>query len=135
MSHDDPVLELLQGLAPPAPPPELEGITLADAGSALRQRRTPDAWERAWASRPLRVAWMTALVALIAGHVLLSLRPDPVAVASGARAVGRDRLPAEIATMADLPRIVLSTAAFESGDGPVMAPAARPAGRTEEVHR
>jgi len=132
MSHDDPVRTLLAGLRPPAPPPELEARALAAAGRALRARPAPDAWERAWASRPLRLAWTAAVLALLAGHAVLFLRPGADAVS---RVAGRDRLPAEVATVAELPPIVLSAAAFEPAGGAAAAPAPRPAGRTEEVRR
>jgi hypothetical protein len=135
MSHDDPVRTVLAGLRPPAPPPEVEARVLAAAGRALRQRRAPDAWGRAWRSRPLRVAWVTALLALLAGHVLLSLRPGTAVTPRGAWTADRERLPAEVATVAELPAIALSAAAFEPGDSGAVTPAARPSGPTEEVRR
>jgi hypothetical protein len=134
MNHDDPVRTLLAGLCPPELPQALEVQVLRAAGRALRERRTPDVWERAWASRPLRLAWVAAVLALLAGHAMLSLRPGPDA-GSGAWATGRDRLPAEVVMVAELPPIVLSTAAFETAGGGAAAPATRPVGRTEEVRR
>ena len=135
MRHDDPVRTLIRGLAPPAPPEALEVRTLAAAGCELRVRREPDLWERAWASRAVRRAWVTSVVVLLAGHAALTVRVGFGGGARRARADEPARLPAEIAQLADLPPIVLSAAAWESASGAVPGPAVAPPGPAKEVVR
>lgn len=120
MNPDDPVRTLLGGLERPAPPPELEGRTLAAAAQALAEPPVPDLWERLWSSHALRLAWATALLALTAGHVALSAYQS-VAMRPAASA-SRPELPPEVARIAALPPIDLSNLPSEPGVQP--APAA-----------
>ena len=70
----DPLRHLLDGLAPPPPPAPLESRVLRAAREAMERDRSRDGWARAWESPVWRLAWAATLVALIAGHVGLSLR-------------------------------------------------------------
>ena len=135
MRHDDPIRTLIRGLAPPVPPEALEVRTLAAAVRELRVHREPDLWERAWASRAVRLVWVTCVLVLLAGHAALSVRFGSDGGARRARADGPARLPAEIAQLADLPPIVLSAAAWESAGGAVPGPAGAPPGPAKEVVR
>ncbi|MGV8040342.1 MAG: hypothetical protein AB2L07_09765 [Thermoanaerobaculaceae bacterium] len=120
MNPDDPVRTLLGGLERPAPPAELEGRTLAAAARALAERTAPDLWERLWSNHVLRLAWATAVLALAAGHVALSVY-QRVATRPAATAT-RPELPPEVARIAALPPIDLSNLPGEPGAQP--APAA-----------
>jgi len=107
-------------LAPPAPPRALRERALAAAreswGSGAEPARVPDRWTRAWESRPLRLAWAAAVVALLAGHLLLpraaSTKPPAAARAAAVppAAVEAQR-PARVsfAESLSLPPIDLST--------------------------
>jgi len=67
------------GFAPAAPPRALRERALAAArqswDAAAGVTPSEDRWKRAWESRPLRLAWAIAVVALVAGHLLLSRAP------------------------------------------------------------
>lgn len=119
MKPDDPVRTLLDGLERPAPPPELEGRTLAAASRALGEPALPDLWERLWSSHGLRLVWATAVLALAAGHVALSVYQS-VATRPAASA-SRPELPPEVARIAALPPINLSTVPGEPGALPALA--------------
>ncbi len=74
MKRDDTLERLLAGLEPAKPPDDLRSRALAAARTAMaREVEQVDLWSRLWASQPLRLTWATAVVALIAGHVVLSL--------------------------------------------------------------
>lgn len=115
MTHDDPAVEMLRSFERPTPPPALEARTLAAAGLALRAAPESDLWERVWSSRPLRLLWATTLLALLAGHAAVSLREWRDGGAPPLSATRREKLPPEVATIADLPAITLSGVAWESG--------------------
>lgn len=69
---------LLKGLAPPPPEGPLRERTLAKAALALEAPAPRDRWREAWESRPLRLAWATAVLLLVATHVfLVPKRPAP----------------------------------------------------------
>ncbi len=120
MKPDPPVHTLLEGLERPAPPPELEARTLATASRALGEPALPDLWERLWSSHALRLAWATAVLALAAGHVALSAYQ--AAAARPTTSASRPEVPPEVARIAALPPINLSTVPGEPGALP--APAA-----------
>jgi len=66
----DPTIErLFQRFGPPAPPPQLRSRVLAAARE--KKAETPDLWSRIWNHRGLRLAWATAAVLLLAGHLLV----------------------------------------------------------------
>lgn len=72
---------LLQGRTPPAPDETLRERVLMRARLALEAPAPPDRWRRLWESRPLRVAWATAVLLLVAAHVLVvPKRPAPDAI-------------------------------------------------------
>jgi len=62
---------LLARLEPPTPPPTLRDRVLHRAGAALDQRVTSDRWTRAYASRPLRIAWGATVICLLLANVFL----------------------------------------------------------------
>lgn len=121
MTRDDRIGSMLSGLEPVAPPEELKTRTLAAASRALAEPPMPDLWERLWASRPLRLAWATSMLALLGGHLLLSVSqrlatPPPPELAAGAG------LPAELATIATLPSIDPAAVSWEA-DADAVPPA------------
>jgi len=62
----------LAGCAPPPPPERLRARALAAAARAWAS--PPEPWRRLWESRLARLAWALTVVALLAGHVLVSSR-------------------------------------------------------------
>ena len=64
-------LELLRGIAPPAPPSELRGRVLAHAALALERRPERDRWSELRWSRPARWAWAAAVVVLAIANLIL----------------------------------------------------------------
>jgi hypothetical protein len=99
---------LFLGLGPPAPPPELRSEVLGEAIQLLGREARPALWERLWANRGLRLAWATAVVALVVGHLLVTPRAGEIGTpeAAGAQvaAIGMDH---ELAEIASLPRVRL----------------------------
>lgn len=61
----------LAGVAPPEAPERLRAAALAAAERVWDAR--PDLWARLAASRPLRLAWAAAVLALITSHAAMSL--------------------------------------------------------------
>jgi hypothetical protein len=73
MIENDP----LSGLSPVRPGPELRERVLRASREALAAARVDaTVWERLWRSRPLRLGWISACTALLAGHLVLTLRPE-----------------------------------------------------------
>ena len=79
---------LMDGLEPPQPRPDLRSRTLAAARARMSPESTPDIWSRIWNHRGLRLAWVAAVVLLVAGHALFvpgtgnEFRPiDPALIA------------------------------------------------------
>lgn len=69
----DPVVErLMEGLAPPQPPPDLRSTVLAAARARMAAEPIPDIWSRAWNHRGLRLAWAATVVLLVAGHAMVA---------------------------------------------------------------
>jgi hypothetical protein len=67
----------LSGLTPVRPGTELREPVLGAARNALATRGAErTAWERMWRSRPLRLGWAVACLALVAGHLVLTLRQE-----------------------------------------------------------
>jgi hypothetical protein len=68
----DPVVErLMEGLAPPQPPPDLRSKVLAAARARMAAEPIPDIWSRVWNHRGLRLAWAATVVLLLAGHAMV----------------------------------------------------------------
>jgi len=98
---DDPVARLSRHLDQ-APPPELRDLALARAERVLRHPAPRDGWRRLWESRPLRLAWSAAVVALIAANVAIRRpqgRPEPL------REAPRAGLSPEVEEAVGLPRL------------------------------
>ena len=68
--RDDP----LPGLRPPRAPEELATTVLSAAKRALHEP-APTIWNRLWTSRPLRLGWSVATLALVLAHLGLSVAP------------------------------------------------------------
>lgn len=64
----------LAGLRPPRAPSELAAKVLTAATRALDEP-SPTIWNRLWSSRPLRLGWGVATLALILAHLGLSVAP------------------------------------------------------------
>lgn len=118
----DPVEMLLSSLQPPEPPASLRSSALARAEAAWAQPATPDRWRQIWESRPLRLAWATAVAALAAANLALPSRsgrgpggaPPPDVAASAVQ----DR---ELRDVVQLPRLREAYVAMEAAR-PAAAP-------------
>lgn len=93
----------LSGLRASPAPRELSGTVLDAAREALAARSTQTIWDRAWNSRGLRIAWLSATVGLLAAHVYVTIVPERGAAAT--RAVDVRPVADELAPIAQLPRI------------------------------
>ena len=68
----DPVVErLMEGLAPPQPPPDLRSKVLAAARARMAAEPVTDMWSMILSNRGVRLAWAGAAALLLAGHVFL----------------------------------------------------------------
>lgn len=99
----DPVTRMLSDLEPESPPPALRGRALARAQQAWDSSAVPDRWRQIWESRPLRLAWATAVVALLAANLVVPSAPGgqpAVAVRSDPSLTSR-----ELLDVVSLPRL------------------------------
>lgn len=95
----------LSGLRASPAPRELSGPVLEAAREALAARSTQTAWDQAWNSRGLRVAWLSATVGLLAAHVVVTIVPERGAAETAERASAVRPVTDELAPIAQLPRI------------------------------
>lgn len=86
--RDPEVERLLQGLQPQRLPSDLRSRVVPAARARMADEVVPDLWSRIWNHRGFRLAWGTALILLVAGHILVgsgngvALRPvDPAVIA------------------------------------------------------
>jgi hypothetical protein len=113
MKRDDSVDRLLCSLEPPAPPPDLEGRTIMWAVRALAEPAEVDWWRRAWESSHLRLAWATAVLVLLVGHLAVTVRTKvlrPAVSWAEARAEQRE-------AVGELPRISPGAITWEPAAG------------------
>lgn len=132
----DPVTRLLSNLKPPEPPASLRASTLSRATRAWVRPATPDRWRQVLESRPLRLAWATTVVALVAAHLALSTRPEhklaPTAGPEVAASAAQDR---ELREVVELPRLREAYVALDAASArqaPVVAPPAGAAAPDKE---
>ncbi|HNX49973.1 MAG TPA: hypothetical protein PLS53_12725 [Thermoanaerobaculaceae bacterium] len=111
----DPVTPLLSSLAPSEPPASLRARTLSRAARVWEQPAPPDRWRQVRESRPLRLAWAAAVVALIVANLTLPSwsgspagRALPPEVAASA---AQDR---ELQELVELPRLRETLVAIET---------------------
>ncbi len=132
----EPLERLLGGLLPPEPPPGLHGEVMRRASAALAREARPDAWTRLWDSRPLRLAWASAVLLLVAANALVPAMPRTPSVQAGAPRLHEEApLGDELGAIANLPRIDLGTLPSVGSTMPpaVRAPQpARPHGAVKE---
>jgi hypothetical protein len=105
---------LLAALSPPVPPSRLRRRTLAAArAAATGAGRAPDVWNRLWASRPVRLAWAVAVVALAIGHLAVSGRAprSPAENAVPVAMIAMER--GELAEVADVGRLTAELPGWE----------------------
>jgi hypothetical protein len=95
----------LSGLRASPPPREFSGTVLDAAREALAARSPRTVWDRAWNSRGLRIAWVSATVGLLAAHVYVTIVPERGTAATATRAVDVRPVADELAPIAQLPRI------------------------------
>jgi len=69
--RDPAVDRLMQGLEPPAPPPDIRSRVLAAAHARMSVESIPDIWSRVWNHRGIRLAWAAAVVLLVVGHAMV----------------------------------------------------------------
>lgn len=111
----DPVMKLLSSLETPEPPASLRSSALSRAAQAWAQPANPDRWRQIWESRPLRLAWATVVVALVAAHFTLPSRPGhhltPAPLPEAAASVALDQ---ELQEVVRLPRLRETYVAMEA---------------------
>lgn len=95
----------LSGLRASRAPRELSGPVLEAAREALAARATQTAWDRAWTSRGLRVAWASATVGLLVAHVFVTIVPQRSPADEPDRASDVRPVADELNSIAHLPRI------------------------------
>jgi len=116
--------DLLQRVDVRGAPAGLRARALAAARGARRTPEPADLWSRIWASRPLRVAWVASLTAVLVAHLALSLRfapgPDLRPHVGGAYLVASTVPDDELRALVDLPDIALDT--LPSVESPTLDP-------------
>ena len=96
----------LAGLRPPGAPGELATAVLTAATRAL-QEPSPTIWNRLWTSRPLRLGWSVATVALVLAHLGVSVAPFGSPGSRQARGATGNAL-RELNDVLDLPAVEIS---------------------------
>jgi hypothetical protein len=119
-----PITQLLSTFAEPEPPQALRERALAKARAAW-ERPALDPWRRAWESRPLRLAWAGAVLALAIANVAVRAAAHasrgaqaPFAAASGATRGN------ELQAVVALPRLRAEYVAIGTVPGNTLAPSA-----------
>lgn len=117
------IARLLAALDEPEPPGALRERTLARAQSSWNRPPVPDSWNRVWHSRPLRLAWAAAVVALVVANAALrsgsQARPRTAAADAASReAAGL----AELQAVVELPRIRPEYAGIGAPQGRAIPP-------------
>lgn len=95
----------LSGLRASPAPRELSGPVLEAAREALAARTTQTVWDRAWNSRGLRFAWVSATVGLLVAHVFVTIVPQRSPADEPDRASDVRPVADELNSIARLPRI------------------------------
>jgi hypothetical protein len=116
MKHDHDVDRLLGPLQAPDPPSELRARSVEAASKVLAETVKTDVWTRLWRNRPLRLVWATSVLALLAGHLLVTL--DHRTVKAAAQTPPTQAAPTQdpdLRAIAALPRIDLDAAPIEGG--------------------
>jgi hypothetical protein len=99
------VEKLLATLQPPGPPAGLQERVLSGARDALTREAGRDAWTRIWESRPLRIAWVSAVVVLVVFNIgITELRSRRSSDGTQAARAER-RANGELAAIGRLPRL------------------------------
>ncbi len=101
----DPDTSPLVAAADSEPPALLRARTLARAAEAWAEPARPDPWRRVWESRPLRLAWATAVVALVAANLALPSRPSATGPAVRGDALTQAAADRELREVVALPRL------------------------------
>ena len=121
--HDDEVTRLLAAIAEEEPPRALRERALARA--AARRPEAADPWRRLWESRPLRLAWAAAVLALVAANVVVRTgspsHPRNVAPIATSEEHRDSR---ELHAITELPRIQLGHNGIDVTEGRVAGPRA-----------
>ena len=121
---------LFAGLRPAAPPAPLRQRVLRASRAALREMPRPDAWTLLWESRPLRLAWGAATIALLFVHVAITPgRRETAERVARTPSRARPDFDREVAAIARLPRIDARAEALVGSIGE------RPARRPERKER
>ena len=121
---DREVDRLLAGLEPANPPPGTRDRALAAARAARVHGAKPDdLWARVWRSRPARLAWAAAVVALIVANLVVSVGRSPQGGSSHRPALASlDNGEPELIAIAELPPLRLDLApAIDPFGGPATA--------------
>jgi anti-sigma-K factor RskA len=112
--RNDRLDELMRAVGRGAAPVELRARTLERALGAWDCAAPADRWRRAWESRPLRVAWAAAVVALVAANLALDGTNKLASQAAPAQAASTNEL--DEATR--LPRLRLSYVGIDASASP-----------------
>jgi hypothetical protein len=119
MSHDE-IDRFLAEVGPSEPPASLRRQALERADRAWAGATTPDRWRQLWESRPLRLAWATAVLALAVANVTVppSGVPRPAAVAT----TSNESRSKELQDAVSLPRLRMEYVVFDVAGGPTLPP-------------
>ena len=99
--------DLFEGLRVPHAPAELERRVLSAAAASDRTDPSPTIWDRLWESRPLRVAWGLATLALLLANAGLSLPTNAPRSEGDTRTADR-RQAREVRELLALPQVEIS---------------------------
>lgn len=121
---NDRVSRFLVELGTPEPPSDLRPRALAAAEREWAQPTSPDPWRRVWESRPLRLAWAAAALALVAANLTLS----GAGASRDARLTATTRsIPSpELQETVALPRLRFENVVDVAGGAPVRPQSPRP---------
>jgi hypothetical protein len=120
--HEE-LTRLLAAIGEPEPPRGLRGRAVAGAEAAWRRPAAADPWRRLWESRPLRIAWVAAVVLLVGANLALRTGsrvgpPAPPAAAAAQERAGTKELQAVV----ELPQVRLHSTGIDLLEGRTAAP-------------
>ena len=127
MSQQHDPTELLRAAASSSEPPaSLRARTLARAAEAWAPPAVPDFWRQIWESRPLRLAWATATVALVVANLALPSRASLQARFAQPSEAAQAEARRELREIVWLPRLRMEYAVADTAVRPRLLPESKP---------
>lgn len=126
MSDDhEEMARLLAAIEEPEPPRALRGRAMAGADEAWARGPVADRWRALWESRPLRLAWAVAVLALVAANVVVRTgSPSHPRIPAAVATSEEHRDSRELQAIVELPRIRLHIAGVDVAEGRAAGPLA-----------